>query len=306
MSGFPVSHWRRLAIATIAALAAGAIGSGARAQQPNSSPVTQAAAQVASTSGWVFNVAPYLWLPTANATLNYKLPPGFGGGRLPSDISAGPGDYLSDLNFAAMGAADAQYGRFSILTDFVYTNFSATGGATHIKSVDFLGQPALPITREQQLGVGTTLKATIWTLAGGYTVLQGNWGNLDVLAGVRGAQLNVRTNYSLAISVTGPRGNGPAFGGIGYVGAIENVWNGIGGVRARIKLGDNGFYAPFYADVGGGGSQPTWQIAGGVGYQTGWAGVSLTYRYLSFEQGSDARVKHLSLGGPLLMVNFTF
>ncbi|MBS0559801.1 MAG: hypothetical protein JSR21_07080 [Proteobacteria bacterium] len=295
------------AIATLcgAVAFAGLTCSPARAQTPYSAPVAESQIQAANGSGFVFNVAPYLWLPTANATLNYKLPPGLDG-RVPTDVSAGPGDYLSHLNFAAMGAADVRYGAFSLLTDFVYTNFSATGGASHIKSVDFLGQPALPISRDVQTGLGTTLKATIWTLAGGYTVLNGDWGNVDVLVGLRGAQINARTNYSLAVSITGPRGNGPSFGGTGYVGAIENVWNGIAGVRARIKIGDQGFYLPFYADVGGGGSQPTWQIAGGVGYQTGWAGVSLTYRYLAFDQGSSRTVKNLSLGGPLLMATFTF
>jgi len=47
-------------------------------------------------------------------------------------------------------------------------------------------------------------------------------------------------------------------------------------------------------------------VMGRLGYQSGWAGVSLTYRYLSFEQGGGTVVKHLSLGGPMLMVSFTF
>lgn len=277
----------------------------AKAQTPYSAPAAESQIQQANPSGLVFNVAPYLWLPTVNATLNYNLPPGLQG-RVPTELSSGPGDYLSHLNFAAMGAADVRYGAFALLTDFVYTNFSATGGNSYIKSVDFLGQPSLPITRNAQTGLGTTMKATVWTLAGAYTVANGDWGNVDVLAGVRGAQIYSRTNYSLAVSITGPRGNGPSFGGIGYVSGIDNVWNGIAGLRARVRLGDGGFYLPFYADVGGGGSQPTWQIAGGVGYQTGWVGASLTYRYLAFDQGSSATTRKLSMGGPLMMVNFTF
>jgi hypothetical protein len=287
-----------------AVLAACAVAVPARAQQPAGPPPAQP--QTADgTASWQFNVAPYLWLPTANVTLNYNLPPGLSG-RLPTDVSSGPGDYLSHLNFATMVAADAQYGRFSLLTDFIYTNFSATGGASHIKSVDFLGLPAIPIDRSVQLGVGTTLKATIWTLAGGYTVLQGEWGNLDLLVGVRVLSVTARTNYSLAVSIAGPRANGPSFGGIGYVSGTDDVWNGIAGLRGRIRLANNGFFLPYYFDIGGGGSQPTWQIAGGIGYQTGWAGVSVTYRYLSFNQGSGVTVHKLSLGGPMMMVNFTF
>jgi hypothetical protein len=34
--------------------------------------------------------------------------------------------------------------------------------------------------------------------------------------------------------------------------------------------------------------------------------LSLTYRYLSFEQDSSSVVQHLWIQGPMLMVNFTF
>jgi hypothetical protein len=32
------------------------------------------AAQPGASSGWTFNIAPYLWLPTVNANLDYKSP----------------------------------------------------------------------------------------------------------------------------------------------------------------------------------------------------------------------------------------
>src|ERR1700752_3055946 len=83
----------------------------ASAQQP--------ATQASTSSGWIFNVAPYIWLPTVHANLQYNLPPTLGG-RLPTELSSGPGDYISNLNFAAMLAADARYDRFSVLTDFIY------------------------------------------------------------------------------------------------------------------------------------------------------------------------------------------
>ncbi len=277
--------------AVLAAMLVVGLPCGARAQQPASQP------------GWTFNIAPYLWLPQANADLSYNLPPGLGG-RLPTDLSETPGNYLPDLHFAAMVAADARYDRFSILTDFIYTSLG--GSSTHIKSLDFFGLPSQPISRDVQLGVSTSMQATIWTLAGGYTVLQGDWGNFDVLVGFRYLHVIVSTDYNLALTVMGPRGNGATFGGIGSVSGTQNIWNGIGGVRGRIRLADTGLFVPYYFDIGTGGSQLTWQIASGLGYQTGWAGVSLTYRYLSFQQGGSPLVKHLSLGGPMLMVNFSF
>ena len=270
----------------------------AMAQQPAAQPP-----QTAGTSGWIFNVAPYMWLPTVHANLSYNLPPELGG-RLPTDVSSGPGDYLSKLNFAAMIAAEARYDRFSVLTDFIYINGNA--GSSNIRSIDFLGLPSIPVSRSLETSVSTRMSTTVWTLAGGYTVFQGDWGNFDVLAGFRLLNANATTNYSLALTITGPRGNGATFGGVGGISGSRTIWNGIAGFRGRIRLPVEGLFIPYYFDIGGGGSSPTWQIASGLGYQTGSVGVSLLYRYLSFEQGSSAVVKHLDMGGPMIMVNFTF
>jgi hypothetical protein len=265
--------------------------SGARAQQET------------PPSTWTFNVAPYLWLPSINATMNYNLPPAIGG-RAPTDISVSPGDYLPHLKFATMVAADAQYERFSVLTDFIYMEERSSD--SHVKSLDFFGLPSHPISRSLNFGTSSSLQATIWTLAGGYTVWQGEWGNFDVLAGFRYVHLNAHTDFNLGLTVVGPRGNGATFGGAGSFSGSDTVWNGIAGFRGRVHLSDTGLFVPYYFDIGSGGSKLTWQIASGLGYQKGWAGVSAVYRYLSFEQGDSALVRHLTLGGPMLTVNFTF
>jgi hypothetical protein len=43
----------------------------------------------------------------------------------------------------------------------------------------------------------------------------------------------------------------------------------------------------------------------GLGYQTGYAGVSLGYRYLSFQQ-AGTHLGSLALSGPFVAVNFSF
>jgi hypothetical protein len=288
---------RRIALAAVIGVALAGAWSPARAQMP------AAPSPAPTQSGWTFNVAPYLWLPWFNAKVEYKLPPALDG-RVPTTISTGPGDYLSHLNFSAMGAAEADYGRFSALMDFVWTSFSAT--SADMKSVNFARLPPHPVSKSVQLSTGTNIKTTLLTLSGGYTVTEGAWGNFVVLAGVRGMQANVRTNYSLALNLVGPRNNGASFGGIGYLGAIENIWNGIAGFRGRIMLPVTGLFIPYYFDIGAGGSQLTWQVATGLGYQTGWVGGALLFRYISFEQGNSSVVRHLDMGGPMLMVNFSF
>ena len=285
-------------IVMAAAALTGLFAAGAQAQQP-----TSIGQQTTNASGWTFNVAPYLWLAAIDTTLHYNLPPALGG-RLPTEASVGAGQIVSHLNFATAVAADAQYGPFSVLTDFLYLNLSATG--SHFKSIDFLGQPSQLISRSAELSNGTSLNATLWTLAGGYTLLQGEWGNLDIIAGFRYFNVHATTDFDLAVTFTGPRGNGATFGGIGSISGTDAIWNGIGGVRGRIRLGNTGLFIPYYFDIGGGGSSPTWQIASGLGYQTGWAGVSVTYRHLSFQEGGSAIVQHLTMGGPMIMVNLTF
>jgi hypothetical protein len=283
----------------LAGLLAGGAISGARAQQPASSG-QQAAA---NPSGWTFNIAPYGWFADVNMTSNLPLPPALGG-TVTTDSSIGFGNLLSHLNFAAMVAADAQYGRFSVLTDFMYLN--AGGAASDIRSVNFFGLSPIPISGAVRKSAGVNLNTKIWTLAGGYTIVEGDWGNFDVIAGFRYLGIPVSVDYSLGVTLTGPRGNGATFGGIGSVSGTASIWNGIGGFRGRIRLGDTGLFIPYYFDAGTGGSNLTWQIASGLGYQTGWVAASLTYRYLSFQQGSSAVVQHLSIKGPMLMASFTF
>jgi len=290
---------RVVAVAALTLLLLAGAFSGARAQQP----VSQG--QAANQTGWVFNVAPYLWLPTVNTSLNYNLPANLGG-RLPTDVSVGPGDLLSHLDFAAMVTADARNGPFSLLTDFMYTRVSLGAADSHIKSVDFFGLSPIAISRSLQTSISTTLGVTIWTLAGGYTVLRGDWGNLDVIGGFRLLSVNARTDYSLALTLTGPRGSGASLGRIGGVSTSRDIWNGIVGIRGRIRIPNSQFFIPYYFDIGGGGSQPTWQIASGLGYQFRWVAVSATYRYLSFQQGGNSTVQRVTLGGPMLMANFTF
>ena len=87
-----------------------------------------------------------------------------------------------------MVAADAQYGRFSLLTDFIYMNLSGT--ASRFRSVRPPNGPPIPISTGVQADVGMNLTSSIWTLAGGYTLAEGNWGNFDAIAGFRYLALN--------------------------------------------------------------------------------------------------------------------
>ena len=158
-----MSSWIFVAAVLSVVVTAGAT-SNARAQQPSSS-----GQQAAGSSDWTFNVAPYGWFATIGTTVNYSLPPALGG-TLTADPTIGFGELLSHLHFATMIAADARYDRFSLLTDFMYLNVGGT--PSQLKSVNFPGQPSIPISAAVRTSEGLNLNAKIWTLAGGYTVFQ--------------------------------------------------------------------------------------------------------------------------------------
>jgi hypothetical protein len=262
-----------------------------------------AAAQPAEVRpGWSFDIAPYLWLPSVDASLRYQLPANLPG---TADVSASPDTYTDQLNFATAFAATARYDRFTLLTDFLYV--SASAATSNVEAANIIGVGRNPISSTSNSNTDTTLKTTLWTLAGGYTLASGPWGNVDAIGGFRYLGIDATTNYNLSVQLVGPRGNaGPTFGGGGRLSASDNIWNGIVGLRGRLSLGEGGFFVPYYVDIGTGDSNLTWQAFGGLGYQTGSVGVSLGWRYLSIDQGSKAVVQDMTMSGAYLAVNFRF
>jgi hypothetical protein len=174
-------------------------------------------------------------------------------------VSAGPGEIISHLNFAAMLAGEMRYDRFSLLTDIMYLNASAS--SSRITSFD-LGLTSVPVDRVVTESVGTRIQSTVWTLAGGYTLAEDTWGNLDFIAGFRMLAANQTTNFGLSATITRPDGS-IAFGRAGNLSGGRTIWNGIGGLRGRVYLADvdwfggGRIFVPFYVDIGAGGSNPT-------------------------------------------------
>ncbi|UPY38444.1 hypothetical protein [Sediminicoccus sp. KRV36] len=252
-----------------------------------------------SDTGWRFAVTPYAWAPSVSGQLRYGPPAN--GGASGVNVKLDAVNVLETLNFAALIAAEARYGRWSLATDYIYMDLGNQG--SQVRHVDF--GPAGRVAAGANLGTQSSLTTNLWTLAGGYTLLQGNWGNIDVQAGFRLMTLNTATNVQLAANVTGPRGNGQSFARTGRLSENLDLFSGIVGLRGRVVLG-SGFDVPFAADVGGGSSNSTYQVMAGVRYQTGWAGVTLGYRRLSLSQNNGGLVKDLNLSGPFIAMNMTF
>ena len=132
--------------------------------------------------------------------------------------------------------------------------------------------------------------------------------SLDILAGFRYLSLEAKTDWNLdgTVTGTGPGGQTATFSRKGTVKQSEDVWTGIAGIRGRYRLGTGGWFANFYADVGGGSDTFTWQGNAGIGHEFGWGDVQLDYRYLYYSQSGDKLFDNLSMGGLALGANFRF
>ena len=279
-----------------AAVCAIIAASPARAQLAYSPPPGE------SESGWSFAVNPYIWLPRISQTLQATGPQG---GTVSSTVDVGFTDYLTLVNFAAMVGGVARYDRFSLITDLLYINDSLTSSTIHLSSVN-PGSGPIDIPRSVQVGTGTRMAMTIWSLAGGYTLLQGDWGNLDAVAGMRMVAFNSTTNYQLDTDIQAPNHTlALSHGGTLKINPV--YFDAIGGVTGRINIPNSKFYVPFYFDAGTGGLPFTWQAYGGVAYSvTSWADLSVGYRYLAFENSPSTGVHHMSLSGFILGANIRF
>jgi hypothetical protein len=238
---------------------------------------------------WRFSFTPYLWLPSLDGTLRFNLPNGS------PNVSASAGDILESLDFAFMATGDVRKGRWSAFTDFIYLDLSNENST--VRSVTGPGGVVeIPV----DIGTETGLRGYLWTLAAGYTLLRGPAASLDVFAGFRDAQLKASLDWQFA----GPLGLFPQAGSTSDTAVI---WNGLIGLKGKIRLSESGaWFIPYYADIGWGSSSSTWQGLIGLGYAFGWGDLHLTYRHLHYDMDEGRLIDDLSLSGPTLGATFHF
>jgi len=247
---------------------------------------------------WQFSITPYLWLPSISGTLKYDIPAGASGRP---EVDVGHDDYLENLDFAIMINGEARKGKWSVFTDVIYLSFS--GEDSNVKSVDLIGSDV--VTTSLNVGTQSSLKGAVWTLVGGYSVLQGDSGSLELLAGFRYFGLEASTDWILTANVTGP-GGGQVFPRSGSISQNEDIWDGVIGVRGRLKLGAGKFYVPYYFDIGAGASEVTWQGVVGLGYGFEWVDILLLYRHLYYQMDDGKLLQDMRFSGPALGVTFRF
>lgn len=261
----------------------------------------QSASDDAGDDGWQFAVTPYLWLPTINADLRFDVPAdGGGGGGTAISSEIGPNDYFSNLDGAFLAAVQARRGRWSINADAVYLSVDSEG--SRVRTVNGSGG-ALEVPRQANLDTSTDVKGAAVTLTAGYAIVDSDMTQFEVLAGARYFGLEAELDWQLERTLTGP---GVTFARDGQANADVDLYDAIIGWRGKRWLGTGKhWYANYYADVGTGDSNLTWQAMAGVGYAFRRTDLQLAYRHLAYE-GGDQLVQDLSFSGPLLGLTFRF
>jgi hypothetical protein len=228
------------------------------------------------TEGWQHELTIYGWYAGIDGTVQIPYGPGSG-----KDYSIDTSDILDNLSMIFMGGWTSKHNKWSILADVVYMDVE--GGADQIVSAS--GQP---------VNASVDMDLASWVLHGGvgYDLIQTDGGSLAVIGGVR----------YLAIDVDVKAG----FGGPGVeLSESDGLVDGIIGLRGAINFNEN-WYLPYYADIGTGGSDLSYQLFAAIGYRFGWGDIRLGYRHIGYEMDDDFIMKDMDLSGPVMGVGFRF
>lgn len=246
-----------------------------------------------------FIIEPYVWLPTLKGDLKYvTLPSGSGGSP---EIEIDGDDLLDDLDMAALLLLEVRKEKWSFFADFTYLDLSTS--ESKVKSVDFGGSV---VSTDLDVGTDIEMKGFCTTFAGGYNIVSNNWLKTDLIAGARYLWLEAETDWDLSAAVAGPGGD-RVFARSGSIEEDDDVWNAIGGVRGRIVLGASNWSIPYYADMGAGDCDFTWQVFSALAYSFDRWDLALGYRHLEFEaDDDDALIQDLYFSGPILGFRFAF
>jgi hypothetical protein len=235
--------------------------------------VAQAADDSAGDDTWQFDGAVYLWGA------------GIGGEtRTGDDIDLSFSDLLKDLDMAFMGMLTARKGKWSLLTDVLYLNLS--DGKSRTTNADLIGQP---VTAKLDVG----LKAWIVGAVAAYEVYETDRTRLGVLAG--GRYLYLKPDLEFRIPDIGLRER---------VAESEDFLDAVVGVRGRTELSEK-WWMNYYADIGTGESDLTWQLLAGFNYRFSKVDAAFGYRYIKWEF-DDSVLDNLDVSGPYAGVRFDF
>jgi len=240
-------------------------------------PINSPATPVSQTTDpdpdeWQFQFSPYFWLAGLHGT------GGVGNRTVAVDESFR--DVFDALNFAFMGTFEARKGKFISLTDLEYVSVS--------------DEKATPGPLFSTVDAG--FKVFIFDQEVGYRVLENSakGASLDVVGGAR--VWRVKTDFEFGAGIL------PAT----RIEASRSWVDAVGGLRGKMALSQKMFLTGKF-DLGGGGSQFTWQVFGGAGYNLNpKIALIFGYRVLDVDYDKNNFIYDMNQRGPILGLGFRF
>jgi hypothetical protein len=230
------------------------------------SPMTPDLKPVVTEQGWTYVVAPYFWAAGLSGDVAQ-----FGLPTVHVDTSFS--DILKNLDFAAMAIAEARYDRYSIFGDLIYVKVSVDRGTPRGRLAD-----SADVTSETFSGL----------IGAGYSILQSDAGQLDIVGGARVWSVNTDIDFHGGIL----DGRSPSDGA---------TWvDGLAGVRGNYSLTPK-VYLTGWGMVGAGGAKVDWDVAAGLGYRFNDRFSAVAgYRALGVNYNNDGFVFDVVQQGPIL------
>lgn len=216
-----------------------------------------------SIDGWQFEATPYLWAAGMKGDA--------GIGKLTAEgVETSFSDLLKVLRVGFMGTLEGRKDRFGFLVDAIYLQLSQTKPARNALFGD----------------VHATVTQQAYSAAATWRALDGN-APVDLVGGVRANY--IKLDLDLAASAVASQGR---------TAARSRSWaDGFVGARVQYPVAPQ-WTLVGYADVGGGGSDSTWQLLAGANYAISpTATARFGYRYLKVDYHRDDFLYDMATAG---------
>lgn len=235
----------------------------------------------ASDGEWRYEFTPYLWMAGLKGNVGI-------GDLTASGVEVSFSDLLDMFEFGLMGAFEARKGRWGLLVDAMYLKVSDS--ATRQATVGpGLGLGPATLTAN----VNFELVNQMYQFAGAYRLAEGPtaW---DAVGGVRYNYL--KPEIQLVGTATGTHTRS----------RTEHWWDAFAGVRVKHALSPR-WTVVGYADIGGGGSDSTWQLLASLNYDySKTTSVKIGYRHYAVDYNKDDFRYDMETAGPMIGVGIRF
>ena len=187
-------------------------------------------------------------------------------------------DILRTLNFMTMIDANAQKDKWSMGADMIYIHLT-----------DKINPGVPPSSDNPKAHVG--MRAFISTFGGSYQFYEKDRTELHALAGARYLYLRVPIDYNDGEE------SSEVLGG--------HNWDGVIGMRGKTTFNDK-LYMDYYADLGTGQAQNTYQIKVGGGYRLKYFTLTGGFRYLRWNFDNSSNLDNIRVIGPYVGAKWFF